>query len=99
VLAISVAIPSDDPTNKISRPPIAPKIINSTSDNLQSTFPDILESDNTDMILVNQERLFELFGEFLKEAGINSGVVSESESRWIMAHILAGSTTHLGNDC
>jgi hypothetical protein len=77
-MATSVAIHSDDPTNEISRSLAAPKILTSTPHTLQSTCPEALGSDNTDMTLVNQERLFQLFGEFLKEAGLNSIEVSES---------------------
>jgi hypothetical protein len=80
-MATSVAIHSDDPTNKISRSPVAPKILTSTPHTLQSTCPETLGSDNTDMTLVNQERLFQLFGEFLKEAGLNSTEVSEPSPR------------------
>jgi len=77
-MANSVAIPSYDPTNKISSSLLAKKILTSTPHTIQSTYSETIGSDTTDMILVNQERLFELFGEFLKEAGLNSAKVSDS---------------------
>jgi len=79
-MATSAAIHSDDSANKISCSSVAPKLLTSTPHNRQPTFPKTIRSDNTDMILLNQERLFELFGEFLKEAGLNSAEVCESST-------------------
>jgi hypothetical protein len=79
-MANSVAICTNDPIN-ISYSPITPKIHASTPHTLQSTYPETLEFDSTEMTLANQERLFKLFGEFLKEVGLNSAQVSDSCNR------------------